>query len=77
MCIDSRHSLRVSQTASALLKSEFQADTMGKVVLGIFKSHFNANIVYELDDEAMEAFESIYDKYNGQYNMKYAGMFTM
>ena len=46
---------------------------MGKVCLEIFHHHHDKEIAYKLDGEATKLYESIFDKYNSQLNMKYSG----
>ena len=46
---------------------------MGKVCLEIFNLHHDKEIMYKFDEEASKLYESIFDKYNSQFNMKYSG----
>lgn len=72
-----RHSYRVTQIAAESLKADYKEDIMGILCHEIFRIHYEGNITYELDHEAKRAFEKIYDKYNGLFNLKYSGMYTL
>ena len=49
-------------------------DLMGKVALALFKHHRNQQITYQLDQDAESLYETIFDKYNAQFNLKYSGI---
>ena len=51
----------------------YDENLIGKVCLALFKIHHNKSICYKLNDEAEELYEEIFDKYNGQFNLKYSG----
>ena len=69
-----RHEYQDTQEACAQLMRDYPPDFMGCIIMGIFDLHYQSNIVYELDDEAKGLFEEIFNKYNGQYNLKYSGI---
>ena len=54
-------------------KEKYMANLVAKVCLEIFKFHHDKERLYELDTEADELYETIFDKYNGQFNLKYSG----
>ena len=54
-------------------KEKYQANLVEKVCFEIFKFHHGQERLYELDTEADELYETIFDKYNGQFNLKYSG----
>ena len=56
-----------------MLREKYPDDFMGKILLEILKHHFDKETLYTLDPEADELYETIYDKYSGQFNMKYSG----
>ena len=45
---------------------------MGKLALGIFNFHKDSNITYVLDEQAEKVYESVVDKYNEQFNLKWS-----
>ena len=51
----------------------YDNDILGKVALELYKFHRASEMVYALDAEAEQLFEEMFDKYNGQFNMKYSG----
>ena len=51
----------------------YEEDLIEKVCLALFKIHHEKAICYKLNDEAEELYEDIFDKYNGQFNLKYSG----
>ena len=53
--------------------NETYDDLIGKVCLALFKIHHEKGICYKLNDEAEELYKEIFDKYNGQFNLKYSG----
>ena len=55
------------------MRQKYHDDLMAKVCLEIFHHHHDKEIMYKLDEEASKLYESIFDKYNSQFNMKYSG----
>ena len=47
-------------------------DMMGKIALGIFELHRDQEIIYTLSEEADKVYQEIANKYNEQFNMKWA-----
>lgn len=47
---------------------------MAKICLGIFEHHYNEGIIYELDQQASDLYEEIYNRINQQYNRRYGGI---
>lgn len=43
------------------------------MALAVYNRHKDKKVVYTLDPEAEEVYEQIAEKYNGQFNLKYAG----
>ena len=72
-CKINRHSYSQNQQAALQMRQKYNEDLMGKVCLKIFHHHHDKDITYKLDAEATELYESIFDKYNSQFNMKYSG----
>ena len=68
-----RHSYSQNQQAALEMRQKYHDDLMGKVCLEIFHHHHDKEIMYKLDEEASKLYESIFDKYNSQLNMKYSG----
>lgn len=52
----------------------YEEDFMGQICFNIFKLHSENEMCYKFDSEADEIYEKIFDKYNAQYNLKYAGI---
>ena len=50
----------------------FPENFLGSIMLNIYQHHKESQIMYELDDKALERYESIVDRYAGQFNLKYA-----
>ena len=55
-----------------LINQTYNEDLIGKVCLSLSKLHRDKAICYTLDEEAEEFYEEIFDKYNGQFNLKYS-----
>ena len=56
------------------MNETYDKDLIGKVCLALFKIHHEKAICYKLNDEAEDhRYEEIFDKYNGQFNLKYSG----
>ena len=68
-----RHSYSQNQVAAVQMRQKYNDDLMGKVCLEIFHHHHDNEITYKLDEEATKLYESIFDKYISQFNMKYSG----
>ena len=68
-----RHTFKVNKEAAKLINETYHEDLIGKVCLSLFKLHRDKAICYTLDEEAEELYEEIFDKYNGQFNLKYSG----
>ena len=66
-----RHSFEINRNASRDIASKYDTNLMGEICLNIYKTHSQKELCYEFDDEAEEIFEAIFDKYNGQFNLKY------
>lgn len=66
-----RHFHGINKAAGMRMDAKYDKDLMGKVALQLFKHHRHAGICYEHDEEASMRYESIIDKYNEQFNMKY------
>ena len=49
----------------------YDPDLMGKIALALYKHHRTNHILYQFDEEAESLFETIFDKYNAQFNLKY------
>ena len=56
-----------------MMNQTYHEDLIGKVCLALFKLHRDKSICYQLNEEAEELYEEIFDKYNGQFNLKYSG----
>ena len=56
-----------------LLNEMYDEDLIGKVCLALYKINHEKAICYKLNDEAEELYEEIFDKYIGQFNLKYSG----
>ena len=67
-----RHSYSQNQEAAVQMRQKYDDDLMGKVCLEIFNHHHDKEITYKLDEKT-KLYESIFDKYNSQFNMKYSG----
>ena len=52
------------------MNQTYHENLIGKVCLSLFKLHQEKAICYILDEEAEELYEEIFDKYNGQFNLK-------
>lgn len=50
----------------------YDENLMGKIALAIFEWHNGKKICYSLNGESEEAYESIVEKYNDQFNLKWA-----
>ena len=72
-----RFKWRENKEAARRLSEKYDCNLMGKVCLGIYMVHREHQIIYELDSEAEETFEAIYDRYNSQFNLKYLGNFSI
>ena len=70
-----RHSFAENQAALQTMEAKFPRDMVGRVLFAIYNLHHDTDTVYTLDKEAKELFESIFDKFNGQYNLKYSGRY--
>ena len=51
----------------------YDEDLMGKVSSCLLFKHCEKVICYRLNDKAEDLYEEIFDKYNGQFNLKYSG----
>ena len=67
-----RHTFKVNKEAAELINETYHKDLIGKVCLLLFKLHQDKAICYTLDYKAEELYEEIFDKYNGQFNLKYS-----
>ena len=50
----------------------FPDNFLGNIMMSIYQHHKESGITYELDEKALEKYESIVDRYAGQFNLKYA-----
>ena len=55
------------------MRETYDGQLIGKVCLAIYDYHHDQHICYELDDDAECLYETIFDRYNEQFNLKYAG----
>lgn len=55
------------------MKQQYHPDLIGKISLAIYDHHKDNKVVYKLNPHAEEVYEKIAEKYNGQFNLKYAG----
>ena len=62
----------MNKKAVKLINQTYNEDLIGKVCLSLFKLHRDKAICYTLDEEAEELHEEMFDKYNGQFNLKYS-----
>lgn len=69
-----RYSFSENKKAAKVLMEDYEDDILGKIALELYRFHRTADMVYSLDADAEELFEDMFDKYNGQFNMKYSGM---
>lgn len=67
-----RYTLAECKKARDSKDDTYDKDIMNRVALAIYEHHYDANICYELDEEAEALYEEIFDRYNRQYNMRYA-----
>ena len=67
-----RFTFRENVDASTELKSRYDTDLIGQIALAVYNHHKENKVVYKLDAHAEEVFEKIAEKYNGQFNLKYA-----
>lgn len=72
-CSIFRFSFKENKEASKQLKETYPSDLVGKIALAIYNHHKDTKIIYELDSESEDIYEHITEKYNGQFNLKYAG----
>ena len=63
-----------NRDAAKEMMEKSDSELMGKVALALFKHHRNQQITYELDQDAESLYETIFDKYNAQFNLKYSGI---
>lgn len=68
-----RFKYRECKESSRKLRSTYDHDLIGKVCLAIYDYHHDQHICYELNDDAENLYEQIFDRYNEQFNLKYAG----
>ena len=59
----------MNKEAAKLMNKTYHEVLIGKVCLSL---HQEKAICYVLDEEAKELYEEIFDKYNGQFNLKYS-----
>ena len=64
--------MRENKQAYRDMSKKYDPDLLGKIALGIYDYHYGKKIVYQLSDEAEEVYEEIVEKYNEQFNMKWA-----
>ena len=62
-----------SRDAAIQMMERYDPDLMGKIALALFKHHRTNQIIYQFDEEAESLYETIFDKYNAQFNLKYSG----
>ena len=62
----------MKKEAVKLINQTYNEDLIAKVCLSLFKLHREKAICYTLDEETEELYEEIFDKYNGQFNLKYS-----
>ena len=62
-----------NRDAATVMMEKYDPDLMGKIALALFQHHRTNQIVYQFDEEAESLYETIFDKYNAQFNQKYSG----
>ena len=62
-----------NRDAAIQMTEKYDTDLMGKLALALFKHHRTNQIIYQFDEEAESLYETIFDKYYAQFNMKYSG----
>ena len=65
--------MKENKRAARKLLSNYDENLIGEICLHIFNYHAQNQVVYELDEDAAEVYEEMFDKYNGQFNLKYGG----
>lgn len=68
-----RNLYEVNKKAATDIATKYDPNIIGEVCLQIFNLHCDQEIHYEFDEDAEELYEQIFDKYNGQFNLKYSG----
>ena len=63
----------MNKEAEKLINQTYNEDPIGKVCSSLFKLHQGKSICYTLNEEAEDLYGEIFDKYNGQFNLKYLG----
>ena len=63
----------MNKEAAKLINQTYNENLIGKVYLSLFKLHQDKAICYTVNEEAEELYKEIFDKYNGQFNLKYLG----
>ena len=66
-----RYPFAENKKARTDMHKKYDRDLIGKVMLAILSYHYKEEHVYQLDAIAENMYESIIDKYNGQFNLKY------
>ena len=68
-----RYMFGESRDAAIKMMEKYDPDLMGKIALALFKHHRSHQIIYQFDDKAESLYETIFDKHNAQFNLKYSG----
>lgn len=62
-----------NMAAGKEILNKYDEHLIGEICLRIFSYHSENPICYELDNDASKVYQEMFDKYNGQFNLKYAG----
>ena len=63
--------MKQNKLAFRELTEKYHNDIMGQIALAIYEYHLDRDTIYELSDEAEEAYEEIVEKYNEHFNLKW------
>ena len=62
-----------NRDAAIQMMEKYDPNLVGKIALALLKHNRTNQIIYQFDEEAESLYETFFDKYNAQFNLKYPG----